>query len=169
MRRLGRCSVCCFLAAACLAADGFVLFVSTGPLPAERQSPISPSPTTVIAVGDVVHSTFVVPRVCFDVRAPAAGILFVRLSWDPRQGDIDFAFASSVSATSVTTTTSAGQTSAVRSLRVARGEIYQIQVVGDITDRYRSRSQRLSSKVPGPFLALNGYTGSTVLVRGVPA
>jgi hypothetical protein len=111
--------------------DGFFLFVSTGPLPAERQSPTSPPPTTVIVVGDVVHSTFVVPQVCFDVRAPATGILFVRLSWDPREGDIDFAFASSVFATSVVTATSVGQTSAVRSVRVTGGQVYRIQVVGN--------------------------------------
>ena len=130
MRRLQSLLCLLLLGGSLSGCDGFVLFVSTGPLPTERQSPTSPPPTTVIAVGDVVHSTFVVPQVCFDVRAPATGILFVRLSWDPRQGDIDFAFASSVFA-SVTTATSAGQTSAVRSLRVARGEVYQIQVVGN--------------------------------------
>jgi hypothetical protein len=112
--------------------DGFVLFVSTGPLPAQRQSPTSPlPPATVIVVGDVVHSTFVVPQVCFDVRAPATGILFVRLSWDPREGDIDVAFASSVFATEATAVTSVAQTSAVRSLRVTRGETYRIEVVGN--------------------------------------
>jgi len=130
MRRIGSLLCLLLFAGSLSGCDGFVLFVSTGPLPAERQPPTSPPPATVIAVGDVVHSTFVVPQVCFDVRAPATGILFVRLSWDPRQGDIDFAFASSVFA-SVTTVTSAGQTSAVRSLRVARGEVYQIQVVGN--------------------------------------
>jgi hypothetical protein len=82
-------------------------------------------------VGDVVHSTFVVPQICFDVRAPATGILFVRLSWDPREGDIDVAFASSVFATEATAVTSVAQTSAVRSLRVTRGETYRIEVVGN--------------------------------------
>ena len=112
------------------ACDGFVLVVSTGPLPVQRQSPTSPAPATVIVVGDVVHGTFVVPQVCFDIRAPASGVLFVRLSWDPREGDIDVAFASSVFATNVTTVTSAAQTSAVRSLRVTGGQVYRIQVVG---------------------------------------
>ena len=130
MRRTVSLLCLLFLGGSLSGCDGFVLFVSTGPLPAERQSPTAPFPTTVIAVGDVVHSTFVVPQVCFDVRAPATGILFVRLSWDPREGDIDFAFASSVFAANVTTVASAAQTSAVRSLRVTRGETYRIQVVG---------------------------------------
>ena len=131
MRRLQSLLCLLLLGGSLSGCDGFVLFVSTGPLPAEKRSPTSPPPTTVIVVGDVVHGTFVVPQVCFDVRAPATGILFVSLSWDPRQGDIDFAFASSVFATSVSTATSAGQTSAIRSLRVTRGEVYQIQVVGE--------------------------------------
>ena len=131
MRRTVSLLCLLFLGGSLSGCDGFFLFVSTGPLPAERQSPTAPFPTTVIAVGDVVHSTFVVPQICFDLRAPASGILFVRLSWDPREGDIDFAFASTVFATSVTTATSAGQTSAVRSLRVTRGETYRIQVVGN--------------------------------------
>ena len=130
----------CILSRLCLlilsttlsACDGFFLFVSAGPLPDQRQSPTSPvPPATVIVVGDVVHSTFVVPQVCFDVRAPATGILFVRLSWDPREGDIDVAFASSVFATKVTAVTSVAQTSAIRSLRVTRGQTYRIQVVGN--------------------------------------
>ena len=58
-----------FLGGSVSGCDGFFLFVSTGPLPDQRISPTSPSPTTVIVVGDVVHSTFVVPQVCFDVRA----------------------------------------------------------------------------------------------------
>jgi hypothetical protein len=129
----------CILSLLCLlilsttlsACDGF-FFVSAGPLPDQRQSPTSPEPpATVIVVGDVVHSTFVVPQVCFDVRAPATGILFVTLSWDPREGDIDVAFASSVFATNVTTVTSVAQTSAVRSLRVTRGQMYRVQVVGN--------------------------------------
>jgi len=123
------CLLC--IGASLSGCDGFLLFVSAGPLPGQKPSPTSPLPPTAIVVGDVVHSTFVVPQVCFDVRAPATGILFVRLSWDPREGDIDFAFASAVFATSVTTATSVGQTSALRSLRVTRGETYQIQVVGN--------------------------------------
>jgi len=120
------------LSTALSACDGFFLFVSAGPLPDQRQSPTAPvPPATVIVVGDVVHSTFVVPQVCFDVRAPATGILFVTLSWDPREGDIDVAFASSVFATNVTMVTSVVQTSAVRSLRVTRGQMYRVQVVGN--------------------------------------
>jgi hypothetical protein len=131
MRRLQSLLCLLILGGGLSGCDGFFLFVSTGPLPNQKPSPTSPPQTTVIAVGDVVRSTFVVPQVCFDVRAPATGILFVRLSWDPREGDIDFAFASSVFATSVATATSAGQTSAVRSFRVTGGQVYRIQVVGD--------------------------------------
>ena len=131
MRRTVSLLCLLFLGGSLSGCDGFFLFVSTGPLPDHRQSPTSPLPTTVITVGEVVHSTFVVPQICFDVRAPATGILFVRLSWDPREGDIDFAFASSVFATDVTTVRSVAQTLAVRSLRVTRGETYRIQVVGN--------------------------------------
>ena len=132
MRRTVSLLCLLFLGGSLSGCDGFFLFVSAGPLPDQRQSPTSPvPPATVIVVGDVVHSTFVVPQVCFDVRAPVSGILFVRLSWDPREGDIDVSFASSVFATNVTTVTSAVQTSAVRSLRVTRGQMYRIQVVGN--------------------------------------
>ena len=130
MRRF-RSLLCLLILSSVLpACDGFFLFVSTGPLPAQRQSPTSPAPATVIVVGDVVHSTFIVPQVCFDVTVPVSGVLFVSLSWDPREGDIDVAFASSVFATNVSTVTSVAQTSAVRSLRVTRGQTYRIQVVG---------------------------------------
>ena len=109
--------------------DGFFLFVSTGPLPDQRQSPTS-SPTVIVA-GDVVHSTFIIPEVCFDVSAPTSGILFVNVSWDPRNGDIDFSFASSVFATEVTRRSSTTERSAVRSLRVVAGQTYRITVIGD--------------------------------------
>jgi len=130
MRRFRSLLCLLILGSGLSACEGFFLFVSTGPLPDQRQSPTSP-PATVIVVGDVVRSTFIVPQVCFDIRAPASGVLFVNLSWDPREGDIDFTFVSSVFTTSVTTVTSVAQTSAVRSLRVTRGQTYRIQVVGD--------------------------------------
>ena len=130
MRRLRSLLCLLILGSGLSACEGFFLVVSTGPLPDQRQTPTS-LPATVIVVGDVVRSTFIVPQVCFDIRAPATGVLFVNLSWDPREGDIDFTFVSSVFATSVTTVTSVAQTSAVRSLRVTRGQTYRIQVVGD--------------------------------------
>jgi hypothetical protein len=140
--------------------DGFVLFVSTGPLPAQRQSPTSPlPPATVIVVGDVVHSTFVVPQVCFDVRAPATGILFVRLSWDPREGDIAQCL----------------RRRRQRSLRWPRRRPFAVfaspaeRLTGlrssAITGRCRSCSPPHSSEVPVTFRSLNGYTGPTVLIE----
>jgi len=130
--RLVQSLLCLLILSSVLSAcEGFFLFVSTGPLPAQTPSPTLPTPATVIVVGDVVRSTFIVPQVCFDIRAPASGVLFVNLIWDPREGDIDFTFVSSVFTTSVTTVTSVAQTSAVRSLRVTRGQTYRIQVVGD--------------------------------------
>lgn len=131
MRRLQSLLCLLMLGGSVSGCEGFFLFVSTGPLPDQRQSPTSPPPPTSIAVGHIVHSTFVVPEVCFDVRAPASGILFVSLSWDPREGDIDFTFVSSVFATDVLRSSSTSQQSAVRSLRVTRGQIYRIQVVGN--------------------------------------
>jgi hypothetical protein len=129
MRRLQSLLCLLMLGGSVSGCEGFFLFVSTGPLPDQRQSPTS-QPTS-IAVGSIVHSTFLVPEVSFDVRAPANGILFVSLSWDPREGDIDFTFVSSVFATDVTRSSSTGQQSAVRSLRVTRGQICRIQVVGN--------------------------------------
>jgi hypothetical protein len=122
------CLLC--LGASLTGCDGFFLFVSTGPLPNQRQSPTSP-PATAIVIGDVVHSTFVSPEVCFDVRSPASGILFVNLSWDPRNGDVDFSFASSVGATEVTRSNSTSERSVGRTLRVAAGQTYRIAVVGN--------------------------------------
>ena len=134
MRRLPSLLCLLTLSTGLSGCDAFV-FVSAGPLPDQRPSPTSPPAPTFIAVGDVVHSTFVVPDVRFDVRAPATGILFVRLSWDSRHGDIDFTFVSSVFASNViardvSTSVSTGQTMAVRSVRVARGETCRIAVVG---------------------------------------
>ncbi|HZJ32459.1 MAG TPA: hypothetical protein VFD21_12855 [Vicinamibacterales bacterium] len=131
MRRLQSLLCLLMLGGGVSGCEGFFLVVSTGPLPDQKLSPTAPPPVTVIAVGDLVHGTFVTPQVCFDVRAPASGILFVNLQWDPREGDIDFTFVSSVFATNVTTVSPGGQTSAVRSLRVTRGQSYRIQVVGD--------------------------------------
>ena len=59
----------------------------------------------------------------------------MRLSWDSRHGDIDFTFVSSVFASNVivrdvSTSVSTGQTTAVGSVRVARGETCRIAVVG---------------------------------------
>src|SRR5262245_65826405 len=124
MRRFRSLLCLLILGSGLSACDGFFLVVSTGPLPAQRQSPI-PTPATVIVVGDVVRSTFVVPQVCFNVRAPATGILFVNLSWDPHDGDIDVTFVSTVGVTAMTTVTSV-QGSAVRSLRVTNGQTYQL-------------------------------------------
>ena len=130
MRRIWSLLCLVILSGSLSGCDGFFLFVSTGPLPNQHRSPTSPPPTS-IGVGDVVDGTFVVPEVCFDVRAPVSGILFVRLSWNPRHGDIDFTFVSSVLPTNVATVASAGERTVVRSLQIDRGQTYRIAVVGD--------------------------------------
>ncbi len=128
MRRLGPLLFSVMLAGVLSGCEGFTLFVSTGPIVSERHSPaLLPVP---IFVGDVVHSTFIVPEVLFDVRPLASGILFSSLSWDPREGDIDFRFLSAVFATNVQTAASTGQSSTVRSVRVTGGQTYRIAVVG---------------------------------------
>ena len=129
MRRLRSLLSVLMLSGALSGCDAFV-FVSAGPLPEQRPSPTSfPAPTS-IAVGDIVHTTFVVPEVRFDLRAPATGILFVRISWDSRHGDIDVTFVSSVFASNAISVSTTGQGSAVRSVRVTRGQTYRIAVVG---------------------------------------
>jgi len=126
MRRFGSFFCVLVLAASCSGCDGFVLFVSTGPLPVAKSSPV-PTP---IAVGELVHGTFVVPEVCFDVIAPANGTLFVGLSWDRRSGDIDFTFVSVVLPSHAATTGAVSDGSKTGSLRVTRGESYRITVLG---------------------------------------
>jgi hypothetical protein len=134
MRRL-RSLLCLLVLSGSLSGCDAFVFVSAGPLPDQRPSPTSSPAPTSIAVGDIVHSTFVVPEVRFDLRAPTTGILFVRISWDSRHGDIDVTFVSSVFASNVlvrdiSTSVSTGQTTAVHSVRVARGETCRIAVVG---------------------------------------
>ena len=132
MRRL-RSLLCVFVLSGGLSGCDTFVFVSAGPLPDQRPSPTSSPAPTSIAVGDIVHSTFVVPEVRFDLRAPTTGILFVRISWDSRHGDIDVTFVSSVfgaGAMSTSGVSPTGQGSAVRSVRVTRGQTYRIAVVG---------------------------------------
>ena len=132
MRRLRSVLCLLVLSGALSGCDAFV-FVSAGPLPEQRPSPTSSPAPTSIAVGDIVHSTFVRPEVRFDLRAPTTGILFVRISWDSRHGDIDVTFVSSVfgaNAMSTSGVSTTGQGSAVRSVRVTRGQTYRIAVVG---------------------------------------
>ena len=128
MRRLGSFLYVIALAGICSGCEGFVVLVSTGPLPIAKSSP-TPLPRPIV-LGEVVHDTFLTPEVCFDFRAPSTGILFVRLSWDPREGDIDFTFVSAVFATRETMAASTGQTSTAGTIRVTRGETYRIAVTG---------------------------------------
>lgn len=128
MRQLGSLLCLLMLAGVSAACDGFVLFVSTGPLPDAKHSPTAPPPPRPIVLGEVVRTTFVVPEVCFDLKAPANGTLFVRISWDPDDGDIDLAFASTV--LPATVGGSSGGGAAVRTLRVAAGQSYRIAVTG---------------------------------------
>jgi len=138
MRRLQSLLCLLMLGSGVSGCEGFFLVVSTGPLPDQKLSPTAPPPVTVIAVGDLVHGTFVTPQVCFDVRAPASGILFVNLQWDPHEGDIDFTFVSSVFATSVTTVSPGGRRrlSAAFASLAARATGFRSSATGD---RCRSR------------------------------
>jgi hypothetical protein len=113
------------LAGASTGCDGFTLFVSTGPLPDNRTSPTGPLPPQPIVLGDVVHGTFIVPEICFDLHAPRSGTLFIRITWERRHGDLDLAFLSTVMST---TSHDAWVTG---TLRVAQGQRYRITVVGD--------------------------------------
>jgi hypothetical protein len=114
------------LAGASSSCDGFTLFVSTAPLPGSRTSPTAPLPPRPIVLGDVVHGTFIVPKICFDLHAPRSGTLFIRIAWDRRHGDLDLAFLS----TALSTDTS-HEASIIGTLTVVRGQSYRITVVGD--------------------------------------
>ena len=127
MRRFGSLVCLLVLAGSCSGCEGFFLYVSTGPIAPVKVSPV-PTP---IVVGELVHGTFVVPEVCFDVIAPATGTLFVGLSWDPRDGDIDFSFVSVVLPSLAATSSSPAKGAAGGSLRVTRGQTYRITVVGE--------------------------------------
>jgi hypothetical protein len=124
MRQTASLIVVLVLAAASAGCDGFTLFVSTGPLPHSRTSPTAPPPQPIV-LGEVVNGIFLVPEVGFDLRAPRSGTLFIKISWDRRDGDLDLAFLSTV-----LSTTSHG-TSVVGSLPIAQGQSYRITVVGD--------------------------------------
>jgi hypothetical protein len=113
------------LAGASSSCEGFTLFVSTGPLPDSRQSPAAPPPPRPIVLGDVIHGTFIVPEVSFDLQAPRSGTLFIRITWDRRHGDLDLAFLSTAMSTTSHDASVTGR------LSVARGQRYRITVVGD--------------------------------------
>ena len=113
------------LAGASPGCDGFTLFVSTGPLPDSRTSPTAPFPPRPIVLGETVNGIFVVPEVCFDLRAPRSGTLFIRITWDRRNGDIDLAFLSTVFSTT------RHDAAIIGTLNVMQGQSYRIIVVGD--------------------------------------
>ena len=125
MRQLVSALLVLVLAGASSSCDGFTLFVSTGPLPDSRQSPTAPPPPRPIVLGDVIHGTFIVPEICFDLQAPRSGTLFIRISWDRRHGDLDLAFLSTVMSTT------SHDAVVVGTLPVAQGQRYRITVVGD--------------------------------------
>jgi hypothetical protein len=126
MRRVGFLLFVLFAACWCAACDGFTLFVSAGPLPESKTSPTAPAPPRPIVLGEIVAGTFLVPEVSFDLRAPRSGTLFIRISWDRRDGQIDLAFLSTV-----LSTTTSHDASAIGTLHVAQGQRYRITVVGD--------------------------------------
>lgn len=103
--------------------DNFALFVSA-PIPDTGLPPAAPPPRSIV-LGDVVHGTFIVPEICFDVQAPRSGTLFIRITWDRRHGDLDLAFLSTVMSTTSHDALVTG------SLHVAQGQRYRITVVGD--------------------------------------
>jgi hypothetical protein len=125
MRQPGFALLVLILAVVLSGCDGFTLFVSTGPLPHSHQSPTGPPPRPIV-LGEFVNGTFIVPEVCFDLRAPRSGTLFIRISWDRRDGDLDLAFLSSVFATATS-----HDASVTGTLHVAQGQSYRITVVGD--------------------------------------
>ena len=124
MRRFRSLLCLLMLSGSSSGCDAFV-FISAGPLPDSR-SPTAPLPPRPIVLGELVNGTFVVPEVCFDLRAPRSGTLFIRISWDRRHGDIDLAFLSSVFST-----TASHDASVVGTLNVVQGRQYRIAVVGD--------------------------------------
>lgn len=103
--------------------DNFALFVSA-PLPDTGLPPGAPPPRTIV-LGEFVSGTFLVPEVSFNLRAPRSGTLFIRITWDRRNGDINLAFLSTVF--SITS----HDASVVGTLNVAQGQSYRIIVVGD--------------------------------------
>ncbi|MGH9241242.1 MAG: hypothetical protein ACRD3G_24620 [Vicinamibacterales bacterium] len=125
MRQAGSTLLVLFLAGVSSGCDGFTLFVSAGPLPDSRTSPTAPLPPRPIVLGDVVHDTFIVPEICFDVQAPRSGTLFIRITWDRRHGDLDLAFLSTVMSTT------SHDALVVGTLHVAQGQRYRITVVGE--------------------------------------
>jgi hypothetical protein len=125
MRQLASALLVLVLAGASSSCDGFTLFVSTGPLPDSPQSPTAPPPPRPIVLGDVIHGTFIVPELCFDLQAPRSGTLFIRITWDRRYGDLELAFLSTV--LSVTS----HDASIIGTFNVVHGRSYRITVVGD--------------------------------------
>ena len=111
------------LAGLCAGCDNLALFVSA-PLPDSGLPPTAPRPRTIVP-GEFVSGTFVVPEVRFDLKAPRSGTLFIRISWDRRNGDIDLAFLSTVF--SITS----HDASIIGTLNVTQGQNYRITVVGD--------------------------------------
>ena len=103
--------------------DNFALFVSA-PLPDTGLPPTAPPPRSIVP-GEFVNGTFLLPEVSFNLRAPRSGTLFIRVSWDRRNGDIALAFLSTVF--SVTS----HHASIIGTLHVAAGQNYRITVVGD--------------------------------------
>ena len=131
MRQFGALVSLLVIACGSAACDGFVLFVSTGPLPPAHSSPTAVVAAQPIVVGEVVHTTFVVPEVCFDVTPAISGNLFVFVNWDRRQGDIDLALGSTVFSLPATTVSAARDASLVGSMRVAGGQSYRVTVAGE--------------------------------------
>lgn len=123
MRRM-RALLFLVLAGLSSGCDNVALFVSA-PLPDSGLPPTAPPPRTIVP-GEFVNGTFVVPEVCFDLRAPRSGTLFIRITWDRRNGDIDLAFLSTVFST-----TTSHEASIIGTLHVAQGQSYRITVVGD--------------------------------------
>lgn len=123
MRRFRSLLGLLMLAGSLSGCDAFV-FISAGPLPDSR-SPTAPLPPRAIVLGDVIHGTFIVPEICFDLQAPRSGTLFIRITWDRRHGDLNLAFLSTVMSVTSHDALVSG------TLHVAQGQRYRITVVGD--------------------------------------
>ena len=124
MRRFRSLLCLLMLSGGSAGCDAF-LFISAGPLPDSRQSPGAPPPPRPIVLGDVIHGTFIVPEICFDLQAPRSGTLFIRITWDRRHGDLNLAFLSTVMSVTSHEALVSG------TLHVAQGQRYRIAVVGD--------------------------------------
>jgi hypothetical protein len=130
MRRFGSHLSALLLSLVVTGCEGFVVLISTGPLPPPVPSPTGPNPPPPrpLVVGEVVHSTFAGPVVTYDLAAPSTGTIFVRLSWNRSHGPIQLAVAGSVFTQPAGTSTGSTDVTIVAKTSVRSGEHYTVTV-----------------------------------------